>query len=194
MRIFKTPLSDGQVNEIAECLIGGGIILLPTDTVYGVAAHPGRHEAINKIISMKGRDAAKPIQLLAGNSEIVFASNLIISKQERNIIQKFWPGALTLILDTPDGGTEGVRVPDNETAARICIASGGMLRCTSANISSEPAALNAEAAYLAIPNADILVDGGTVDTGQGSTVAKITEKKIIIFRHGPISEDDLYAV
>lgn len=191
MRRFKTPLSRQEIAAIADCLDLGGVVLLPTDTVYGVASHPDRPEALRRILGMKGRDPSKPVQLLAGSVDAVSGSGLLFSENAKKVAQKYWPGALTLVIDKPEGGTEGVRVPDDDTACAICLAAGGMLRCTSANASGEPPALDADMASQAIPDADILVDGGHVKGGAASTVVQITDSSVRFFRTGPITEADI---
>ncbi len=164
---------------------------MPTDTVYGIAAHINRPDALHRIVSMKGRDPTKPTQLLAGSVDAVAESGMIFPARAKKAATQFWPGALTLVMDRPDGGTEGVRVPDDETACAICLAAGGMIRCTSANTSGEPPALDADMALAAIPNADILVDGGRVKGSIASTVVRITESSIQYYRIGGISEADI---
>ncbi len=193
MKTFTTPLGQHEVAEIADCLRRGGIVLLPTDTVYGIAAHAGRPDALRRIVSIKGRDPAKPVQLLAGSIEAVAKSGLIFPPRARKAAERYWPGALTLVLDRPDGGTEGVRVPDDETACALCLAAGGMLRCTSANTSGEPPALDAAMAAAAIPEADMLVDGGGVKGGTASTVVRIAESTVRFFRIGGVSEEQINA-
>mgnify|MGYP003590860428 CR=1 FL=1 len=193
MKIYTAPLGESALQDIADCLRNGGIVLMPTDTVYGIAAHLDRPDALQRIVSMKGRDPSKPVQVLAGSVEAVAHSNLSFSSRARQVAEKYWPGALTLVIDRPDGGTEGVRVPDDETACQICQVAGGMIRCTSANTSGEPPALDAQMARDAIPHADILVDGGPVKGGTASTVVRITDSEIRFFRVGPISEADIAA-
>lgn len=193
MKKFTAPLTQEEVDEIADCLYEGGIVLLPTDTVYGIAAFNGNSDALHRITSMKGRDPTKPIQLLAGSFDAVARSGLIFPARAKKAANQFWPGALTLVLDRPDEGTEGVRVPDDETACAICLAAGGMLRCTSANTSGQPPALDADMAVAAIPDADIIVDGGRVKGGIASTVVRITDTSIKYYRIGSISEADIAA-
>ena len=193
MRRFATPLAADALAAIAACLRAGGVVLMPTDTVYGIAAHPDRPDALARLFALKGRDASKPVPLLADSMASVLKAGLDASAAAQRAAASFWPGALTLVLDRPDGGTEGVRVPADATACAICAAAGGLLRCTSANASGEPPALDAEAAAIALPEADILVDGGPVDGGVASTVAQLADTNVRIFRPGPVAEEDLRA-
>ncbi len=192
MKYYREPLSEKDLAEIAECLDNDGVVLLPTDTVYGVAARPDRPDAVARIRILKKRDAAKPMQLLADSLETAAArSDVIFEKRALDAARRYWPGPLTLVLDRTDGGTEGIRVPDNKTAVSICKAAGGMLRCTSANESGEPPALDAGAAARALPGADAVVDGGPAAVGAASTVAAVKNSGVTVFRKGPVDTETL---
>ncbi len=193
MRRLATPLAPADLAAVADCLRAGGVVLMPTDTVYGVAAHPDRPDALARLFALKGRDAAKPVPLLADSLASALRAGLRASAPAQRAAARFWPGALTLVLDRPDGGTEGVRVPADATACAICAAAGGMLRCTSANASGEPPALDAAAAAAALPEADILVDGGPAAGTVASTVAQVSDAGVRVFRPGPVAEADLRA-
>ncbi len=193
MKTLRAPLDEEALKEVAECLHRGGVILMPTDTVYGVAALPSDTKAISHIFELKHRDSSKPLPLLASDVETVVNSGLVLPPRAQKIAERFWPGALTLILDNQNGGSEAVRVPDNSTARAICKAAGGMLRCTSANESGEPPALDSATAAEALPEADILIDGGMVKGGKASTIARVTEADISILRPGAISLEELAA-
>jgi len=188
MRIYKTPLARCDLVEIAAALSDGAVALVPTDTVYGVAAHPASAGGVAKLFALKNRDASKPIPLLAASAEAVAASGLRLGDAALAAARKFWPGPLTIVVDGfAAGTTEGVRVPDSATAREICAAAGGLLRCTSANESGETPALDAAAAAAALPGADILVDGGPADIGVASTVARFNpDGTVRVFREGAV--------
>ena len=193
MKRCSAPLTDDDLTIIANCLCNGGIVLMPTDTVYGIAAHVDRSDAYQRIFSMKGRDPSNPIPLLAGNAEAARAAGMIFSSRARKAAKQFWPGALTLILETAEGGTEAVRVPDDETACAICFAAGGLLRCTSANVSGDPPARDAATAIAAIPDADIVIDSGPVKGGCASTIVQLTEQTTRFFRIGGLTKSEILA-
>ena len=186
MRRYKTPLSQSDSDEIAAALLGGATALIPTDTVYGIAAHPANAAGVAKLYALKHRDPAKPLPLLAASAEAVAECGLRLEGAALAAARKFWPGPLTLII-----GGEGVRVPDSATARGICAAAGGLLRCTSANESGETPALDAESAAAALPGADILVDGGAAKIGVASTVARFGKNGWEILRDGAIKIDEL---
>ena len=103
MRRFATPLAADALAAIAECLRAGGVVLMPTDTVYGIAAHPDRPDALARLFALKGRDASKPVPLLADSMASVLKAGLDASAAAQRAAASFWPGALTLVLDRPDG-------------------------------------------------------------------------------------------
>ncbi len=194
MRRFRAPLSPADLDELAALFRAGGIVLVPTDTVYGVAAAPGREDALARIVAAKGRDPSKPCQLLAASADAAARAGIPLPPRAAALARAFWPGALTLVLDRTGGGTEGVRVPDHATARALCEAAGGLLRCTSANHSGEPPARTADEAAAALPSADALVDGGPAPGGVASTVARVAaDGSLAVFREAAIPRAALEA-
>ena len=181
----------------------GGVAVIPTDTVYGLAAHPDFPEAVERLYTIKGREAKKPIALLASDVEAVVrflgghigeaapsphqsaaligeaapsplhAGKSVFPKTAADLAARHWPGGLTLVL--PKGDIyEGLRVPDHEWTRRLLAACGGVLRVTSANLSGQRAATDAPAALAEVGlSADIVVDGGVSPGGVASTVVKV---------------------
>ena len=143
------PEADQGIAAAVAALRAGHLVILPTDTVYGVAAHPDVAGAIERIFAAKGREKNKPLPLLAADAACVRAFGAVIGDEEARLIDRFWPGPLTLILAVGTG-TEGFRVPDCDPARRLLQAAGGVLRVTSANRSGEPPALTARQAMAAI--------------------------------------------
>jgi L-threonylcarbamoyladenylate synthase len=174
--------------EAADVLGRGGLVILPTDTVYGVAALPGRADAVERIYRAKRREQRKPIPLLASSMDAVAIFGATLGKHERRLAQRFWPGPLTLILQV-NSGYEGFRVPDHITALAILRAAGGVLRVSSANLSGEPPALTAEQAMTALgPSVELIVDAGRVaGKGEPSAVVKMEQGNLRVLREGPIS-------
>jgi len=197
MKTYKTPLTPSDLSEIASALAAGATALIPTDTVYGIAAHPANAEGVAKLFALKHRDPSKPIPLLAASAEVVagYGHGLRLEGAALAAAKKFWPGALTLVIPAgSDGATEGVRVPDSATAREICAAAGGLLRCTSANESGETPALDAATAAAALPGADILIDGGPATIGVASTVARFVGDRVEILREGAVIKRELEGI
>ena len=191
--------SETALAETAAVLKKGGVAVIPTDTVYGLAAHPDFPEAVERLYTIKGREAKKPIALLAADVESVerflgeaahssFEVGASIGEATPSSLQpgrrslpkiasdlaaRHWPGGLTLVL--PKGDIyEGFRVPDHEWTRRLLAECGGVLRVTSANLSGRHAATDAPAALAEVGlSADIVVDGGISPGGVASTVVKI---------------------
>ena len=175
----------------AALLNSGGVAVIPTDTVYGLAAHPGFPAAVERLYSIKGREAKKPIALLAADvaaAERFLGGRLPPGAEE--LARCHWPGALTLVLPVKDGSRfEGLRVPDHAWTRMLLAACGGVLRVTSANLSGCRPATDAPAALADVGlSADIVVDDGISPGGTASTVVKIDASGgKTVLRQGPIT-------
>jgi len=166
---------------------------MPTDTVYGVAAHAGVAGAEEKIYLAKGRERGKPIPLLAAGIDDAERYGAELDAVEKKLAVKFWPGPLTLVLRVGDR-TEGFRVPDHKVSIDLIKATGGVLRVTSANLSGDPPALTAGDAVRSLgPFVEIVLDAGHVSGGTPSTVAKVENGRIIVLREGMIGRAELMA-
>ena len=176
------------LERAVETLNGGGVVVVPTDTVYGLAARADIQSAVERLYAIKGRVAAKPIALLA--SDVEGAAEFLggLSPTAQNAARMHWPGALTLVL--PVKGTdryEGLRVPAHDWTRRLIARCGGVLRVTSANLSGRRPATDAVSALAEIGlSADLVVDDGISPGGMASTVAKISDSGLEILREGPV--------
>jgi L-threonylcarbamoyladenylate synthase len=176
------------VARVVRALEVGALVVLPTETVYGLAADARRPDALARIYAVKRRDAGKPIALLADGVDSIVACGAALSPVAQRLAARFWPGALTLVLPC-GGGWEGFRVPDAPLALAILRGVGGLLRVTSANASGEPAALTADAAVAALgERVELIVDGGHVSGGEASTVVKVENETVTVLRPGPITQ------
>ena len=174
----------------------GKLAIIPTDTVYGLAAHPGRPEAESRLFDAKGRDRDKPIPLLAAGIDDVRAFGACLTSSEEALAARYWPGPLTLVLSVShserETRTEGFRVPDHPVALAILRAAGGVLRVTSANASGHPPALTAHESMDALaPFVDIVVDAGHVSGGVASTVVRISNNEAIVIREGAVPAHEI---
>ena len=179
---------DSGLDRAVETLNAGGVVVVPTDTVYGLAARPDIPSAVERLYAIKRRDAAKPIALLAADAEGAAAFLGGLSPTARAAAEANWPGALTLVL--PVAGTdryEGLRVPDHDWTRRLIARCGGVLRVTSANLSGRRPATDAPSALAEIGlSADLVADDGVSPGGTASTVAKISADGLEILREGPV--------
>ncbi|MBR1871211.1 MAG: Sua5/YciO/YrdC/YwlC family protein [Kiritimatiellae bacterium] len=156
------------LRKTASVLLGGGVAIIPTDTVYGLAAHPSHPEAVQRLYEIKHRSAAKPVALLADCAESAERFCGALPQAAKWLAAKGWPGALTIVAPREEG-YEGVRVPDCEWTRNLCAMCGGVLRVTSANESGAGDAASAAAVSV---EADIIADGGICKGGTASTVVK----------------------
>ena len=185
MRVVKADAHG--LEEAASLLLSGGVAVIPTDTVYGLAAHPRFPQAVQRLYDIKRRDAKKPIALLAGDEQGACDFLGAFSDAAHRLASRYWPGALTLVLPSAAGGTEGVRVPNHAWTRELLTRCGGVLRVTSANLSGEVAATEAgELLAKAGFNPDLLVDGGISPGGVASMVLRVEDEALTLLRPGPI--------
>lgn len=192
--------------EVESLLKEGKLIVYPTDTVYGVGGVISSEETIKNIYRAKERSFKSPLIVLVSDINRIEDIAYIPEKNRElvnRLIEKFWPGGLTIILKkrewVPDimtaaGDTVGVRMPALDIALEIIKAAGGVLPTTSANISGEktPRAFD-ELSEVFKERVDILVDGGKSPLGTESTIIDMSDKPKIL-RVGAISIDDIEKV
>ena len=177
------PCNDASLDEAAAVLNAGGVAVIPTDTVYGLAAHPGFPDAVERLYTIKGRESGKKIALLASDAAAVEAFGFPLPEKAAQLAGSHWPGSLTMVL-----GDEGFRVPDHDWTRRLLAKCGGVLRVTSANLSGGKAATNAPQALADVGlSADLVVDDGVSPGGVASTVVRVcADGEIQILRKGAI--------
>lgn len=184
VRIFRAD-DPSAVSAASSALLAGGVAVFPTDTVYGIAAHPDFPHALERICAIKGRKPDKPIAFLASDTGAPARLGFAMPPAALALAERFWPGALTLVLDGP-AGAEGFRVPDSSLVRGIVAACGGLLRVTSANFSGEPAALgfrDIRESFLA--RCDVAIDGGKCPGGRASAVVRVVrDGSVSVLREG----------
>ncbi|MBX5326303.1 MAG: L-threonylcarbamoyladenylate synthase [Candidatus Bathyarchaeia archaeon] len=177
----------------------GGVIVYPTDTVYGLGCDPFNREAVKRIFTIKG-ERTKPLPILASN--IKEAEKIAhVTEQAQKLAEKFWPGPLTMVLlkkpsllDVVTCGLDsvGVRVPNHPVALELIREAGGLLVGTSANKSGEKPPQTAEEAARQIgEEVDLVLDGGFAPLGESSTIVDLVMGIPRILRHGPVKVDDI---
>lgn len=174
-----------------DTLKSGGLVVMPTDTVYGVAAHTDTPGSRMKLYEAKKRDGKKPIPVLVTGLSEAERRGGQFSEAARDLVRRFWPGPLTIVV--PSGGvTVGYRMPDHSVALELIRLAGGALYVTSANLSGDPPAENvATALRMLAPLVVAAVDGGPKPTGMVSTVVRVEGERIEILREGAISRNEL---
>lgn len=180
------PDYNSYIPACCQALRQAGITAVPTDTVYGLAIDPKNQQARQKLYALKGRDAKKPLVYMVADVSWLPAL-VIVSDFVRSIMEKHWPGALTIIFTALDGGTLGVRIPDTPFMLDLLRAYGSPLAVTSANLSGEPEINSAEELQQKF-HTDIAVYVPLFEplSGVASTVIDVSSGKIIVLRQGEI--------
>ena len=188
----------------AAIVRAGGVVAMPTDTLYGLAADPFSSSAIARLFDVKGRAVERAIALVAADVDQVAAQLGELPDIARRLASKYWPGPLTLLLNRPaslpaelTGGSEqvGVRVPAHAVTRELCRACGHLLTATSANVSGEPASDDPDdiARVFAGRAVDLLLDAGKTPGGPPSTIVSVLREGVRLIRPGAISWDEVQA-
>jgi tRNA threonylcarbamoyl adenosine modification protein (Sua5/YciO/YrdC/YwlC family) len=200
IEINNLPIDDpGSLVKANEIIQEGGLIAFPTDTVYGIGVSAFNEKAIEKIYQVKGRSKLKAIPILISDAEQLDQVTTNISPTISQIIDEFWPGALTLILpihpelpgNLSSGKTIGVRVPDHDLVREL-LRMTGPLAASSANLSGKPSALTAKEVQVQLgERIDLILDGGREPGGMASTVLDCSGDEPRILREGPILWEEI---
>jgi tRNA threonylcarbamoyl adenosine modification protein (Sua5/YciO/YrdC/YwlC family) len=167
-------------------LASGSLVVVPTDTVYGLAADPRAVDAKGLIYKAKARDASKPIVLLVSNAGEVEKRGGILNARAKRLTDEFWPGALTIVVDTEES-TQGFRVPDHPVILSLLELVGGALYVTSANRSGEDPARSARGAVDMLGgHVAASLDAGDLGSSEPSTVVRIDGETVTVLREGAI--------
>lgn len=179
MRLVKCD--EAGLQDVAAVLNTGGVAVIPTDTVYGLAAHPEFASAVERLYTIKARELAKPIALLASDASAAESFVAGFPECAKSLV-RHWPGALTIVVKG-----EGLRVPDHDWTRRLIAKCGGVLRVTSANLSGRRPATDAPEALKDVGlSADIVADDGVSPGGVPSTVVKVSQERFEIIRQGAV--------
>ncbi len=193
----------GVLDSAALAVSQGRLLVLPTDTVYGVGADAFNPAAVANLLAAKGRGRQMPPPVLVGTKETAQALAAEISEPVRALIDRFWPGALTIIVGSQPSlawdlgetqGTVALRMPDSEQALAL-LQRTGPLAVSSANKTGMPAATTAQAAADMLgESVSLYLDAGESGGGVSSTIVDATALPIRIVREGGISREQLAEV
>jgi L-threonylcarbamoyladenylate synthase len=195
------PTSDPTaIPRALDVLAGGGLVVFPTDTVYGLGARVNDPQAIRRLYEAKGRALEKAIPVLVGDTAHVSQAAQMNAMGQR-LAERFWPGALTLVTRKQPWlpsqlsalPTIGVRMPAHPAALAL-LRAAGPLAVTSANLSGgENAVTAAQAQEQLAGRVELILDGGRAPGGQPSTVVDCTGDRPVILRAGPVNLEQLEA-
>lgn len=203
MMTIRNTTKKEDIRAAGKVLQNGGIVAFPTDTVYGLGAVYDDAKAVRRIFAAKGRDEKKPLSILVCDIEQVSllaeSAGGGMEEKARRLMERYWPGALTLIFRKKDGipdevtaggETIGIRMPDMEVTRDLIRAAGKPLAAPSANESGKRSAVTAEDVLEDLDGKiDMLIDGGACDIGVASTVVDMTGSAPVILREGVITKE-----
>ena len=180
------------LDEAAAIIRRGGVVAIPTETFYGLAADATRATAVARIFEIKGRPATMALPLVAASVEQVAGMLGPLDAATARAARAFWPGPLSLVrAATPvivtTESTVAVRVPGHDFVRALCARAGTLLTATSANKTGEPAATDAATVIRTIGSlVDLVIDGGTTPGGLASTIADLRGPTPMLIRDGAI--------
>jgi L-threonylcarbamoyladenylate synthase len=191
------------IASAAGALKAGRLVVLPTDTVYGLAADAFDNVAVAALLGAKGRGRDMPVPVLVGSWQTIDGLVYTVPHAARELIQAFWPGALSLVVqqapslqwDLGDSqGTVMLRMPLQPVAIEL-LREVGPLAVSSANISGRPPAVTADDAHRQLGDlVEVYLDAGPSQQQAASTIVDLTGTTPRILRSGPVSADDVAAV
>ena len=187
-----------NIDKIVEIINSSGLVISPTDTVYGIMGDALNKESIKNVYDVKRRDYKKPLILLMSSIDMIKEYTLDISEDEMNLMKEFFPGCMTLLLRRNskvdgmicnNGEYVGVRIPDNKDLLSIIEKLGRPVFSTSCNISGNDVVRSVdEIDEEIVSKVDYIYDGGYIDS-VSSTVVRIDNGEVVILREGNLSEE-----
>ena len=183
---------------VVKSIKNGGVVIFPTDTVYGIGCNPYDENAIERIYRIKKRDGKKPLPVL-GYSRQILEEIVEFDEIAYRITDKFWPGQLTIILPLKDDrlkklsageDTLAVRVPNNKCTLSI-LKECKLVIGTSANISGKKSFTNPQNLESEINDCDVFLNDGKIQSSGESTIIEINNENIKILRNGSLSQKEL---
>ena len=193
---MKISCNDEGVQKAASAINDGAVIVFPTDTVYGLGCNPYNHDSVLSLYKIKKREKTKPFPVL-GYSKEELEKIAEFSPLEEKIAEKFWPGAITLILKVKDreiqkslslGEKIAVRVPNNKCALAL-LKECKLLVGTSANISDARPFSDPKECSENLAGYDLFIDGGIISSKGESTIVEVENNDVKVLRKGSISEE-----
>ena len=195
---MKVNCDNDGIKKVVEIFKNGGVIVFPTDTVYGIGCDPYNENAVKKIYEIKSRDKIKSLPVLAYSIDIV-KQIVMIDKLTEKIVEKYWPGPLTLILKLKDQKLKkslnleekiAIRIPNSECTLKL-LKECNFLVGTSANVSGDSSFTDPQKCIENLKNYDAFVDGGTITSKGESTIIEIENEKIHVIREGALKKEDI---
>ena len=196
------PANKDSLEHAANILLEGGVVCIPTDTVYGIAGIATNSIAVSKVFEVKQRGPTAPLPIFIQNFSSLNNFSEFVPPLAKVLASNFWPGPLTMVLEKSDcipdvatGGlkTAGFRIPNHEIAVKLCEKTGNPITGTSANISGQKAATTADEALRQFKDSslDLIIDGGESTSSDPSTIVHFEDNEVKLIRQGVISMSDI---
>lgn len=198
---MRVNCDENGITKASKIIEKGGVIVFPTDTLYGIGCDPYNSTAVKKIYEIKSREERKQLPVLVYSKDVA----LIIANFDQTskvLAEKFWPGPLTLILKVSDESLKkslslnekiAIRVPDNDCTLKL-LKKCNFLVGTSANISGQEPFTDPVKCYESIQGFDLFLDGGKIVGGVASTIVEVIDGKIKIHREGVLTIEEINKV
>ena len=204
VKVDSQTLDPSVIRTAADVILDGGLVVFPTETVYGLGVDITNHTAVDRVFDVKGRSASKPLLVLIGYVSWLEDLTDDINPAAQRVIDRFWPGPLTVAFRAlPDlprrllggGDTIAVRLPDSAVAQALVRAVGRPVTAPSANRSGDGNPLTAGDSMRSLPDdIDLVLDGGRSQTHLSSTLVDVSQGGIRLVREGVIPFSDVEAV
>ncbi len=194
-KVVKLEDFEAAVAEALRVIAGGGVVALPTETFYGLAADPFQEKALKRLYRLKKRPEEKPILLLLGDEAQLFQVVKEVPPLARKLMRRFWPGPLTLVLParerlplylTAGTGKVAVRLTSHPVPRLLAQKYGRPLTGTSANLSGRPPATTPNEVLAMLPEVDLVLAGGSCAARAPSTIVLVTQEEVRLLRAGAI--------
>lgn len=201
---WQNKIDDAELNRTVQVLKDGGIVIFPTETVYGIGANAYNSEAVRRIYEVKNRPDEKPLSIMVSGIDEIEKYAVIENESERKIINSFMPGPITVILKKKPGlfdyissgkDTIGIRIPDNKIVLEILKKLQLPIVAPSANISGMPSGVDLNNILKDFDGkVDVCINGGKAKLGEASTIVKVIDGAPVILRQGKITLDEIKRV
>ncbi len=186
------------ISQVVKIIKKGGIVVFPTDTVYGIGGDPFNKNSVKSIFKIKNREPSKPLPILAHSIDEI-SKIAEFDESSKKIAEKFWPGPITIILKLTSDKLKksmglsdkvAVRVPNNQCLLSV-LKECKMIVGTSANISGKKEVVSPDELTKDLTGYDIILDGGKIAESAASTIVENKDGKILIHRQGRISLEEI---
>lgn len=192
VKVSPTKPEPAKIKEAALILRDGGLVVFPTETVYGLGANMLDRDAVKKVYRIKNRPKNRPLTIHIADIRMVERVVGKIPSRAKKLIDEFWPGPLTLVLKDKSGKKTGFRMPDNKIAFLLIKESDVPVVAPSANISGRRAPRKTKEVLDDLDGkVEMVLDGGTTKIGIESTVLDLSGQRYKILREGAISEQEI---